>query len=64
MSIAHYQVCVPYRTVKGTEMQGGKYPCTSETATHAELRVPNTGERVVFSKSEVKLNHGQRRKKI
>ena len=47
------KVCVRYQTVKGVEMFNQSFDITSSTATHVELFVWSTGERVVFARSEI-----------
>lgn len=48
-----FTVCTAYTTVKGIAMFGKRYEACSQNETHVELWVPLTGERVVFTRSEL-----------
>ncbi len=50
---AKYKVCVNFTTVKGVSMLGREFWVQSQSATHVELRVTETNERVSFARSEV-----------
>jgi hypothetical protein len=47
------KVRIPYKTVFGVQMQNSRFPISLETARHIELIVPETNERVIFSRKEV-----------
>ena len=47
------KVRIPYTTAFGVQMQNSRFPISIETARHIELIVPETNERVIFSRKEV-----------
>jgi hypothetical protein len=49
----HYRVTVPFRTVKGVDMLGKRFPVESQTERTVSLRVVATGEIVEFTRKEV-----------